>query len=56
MGTPAVMFKKLCKKIKTEFIGAKFDFEEKAKEWQRKITNIELWDIRYLKNYIDEFS
>ena len=30
--TPATMFKNLCKKIETEFIGPKLDFEEKARE------------------------
>ena len=30
METPAVMVKKLCKKIKTEFIGAKLNFKEKG--------------------------
>jgi len=38
--TPAAMFKKLCKEIKTEFIGAKLDFEEKARKWQRTINDI----------------
>ena len=56
METPAVMFKNLCKEIETEFIGAKPDSEEKVREWQRKINNIELWDMRYLENYIAEFS
>jgi len=32
------------------------DSEEKVREWQRKINNIELWDMRYLKNIIAEFS
>ena len=54
--TPAVMFKNLCQEIETEFIGAKLDSEENARQWQRKINNIELWDMRYLKNYIAEFS
>ena len=51
----AAMFRNLCKEIETEFIGAKLDSEEKAREWQRKINNIELWDMRYLENYITEF-
>jgi len=42
METPAAMFKNLCKEIETEFIGAKLDFEEKSRDWQRKINNIEL--------------
>jgi len=42
METPALMFKNLCKKIETGFIGAKLHSEEKAREWQRKINNIEL--------------
>ena len=42
METPATMFKNLCKEIKTEFIRAKFDSEEKAREWPRKINNIKL--------------
>ena len=29
----AIMFNKLRKEIKTEFIGAKLDFKEKAREW-----------------------
>ena len=37
-------------------IGAKFDSEENAKEWQRKINNIELWDTRYLENYTAKVS
>ena len=56
METPAAMFRSLCKEIETEFIGAKINFEEKAREWQRKINNIELWDMTYLENYIAEFS
>ena len=50
----------LCLKNKVRnwnwFNKAKFDFEEKAREWQRKINNIELWDMRYMKNYVAEFS
>ena len=42
MDVPVTMFKNLCKEIETESIRAKLDFEEKAKEWQRKINNIEL--------------
>ena len=42
------MFKNLCSEIETEFVGAKFDFEEKAREWQRKINNIEYWDMKYI--------
>jgi len=42
MKTPAAMFRSLYKEIETEFIRAKIDFEEKAREWQRKINNIEL--------------
>ena len=33
METFVAMFKKFCKEIETEFIGAKLDYEEKAKEW-----------------------
>ena len=56
METLAAMFRSLCKGIETEFIGAKLDSKEKAREWQRNINNIELWDMRYLENYIAEFS
>ena len=56
MDVPVTMFKNLCKEIKTKFIGAKLNSKEKASEWQRNIKNIELWDMRYLKNYIAEFS
>ena len=56
METANAMFRNLCKEIETEFIGAKLDSEEKAREWQRKINNIELWDMRYLENYIAKFS
>ena len=56
METPAAMLKTLCKETKTEYIGAKLDSEENTIEWQRKITNIELWDLRYLKNCIAKFS
>jgi len=50
------MFKKLCKEIKIEFIEFKLDSEEKTREWQRKINNIEIWDMTFLENYIVEFS
>ena len=33
MKIPVVMVKNLCKKIETEFIGAKLDSKEKAREW-----------------------
>jgi len=56
MKTLGVVFKKLCKEIKIEFIDAKPNSEEKAREWQRKINNIEIWDMRYLKNYINKFT
>jgi len=56
METPEAMFKKLCKKIEVEFISSKLDSEEKNKEWQRKINDIEISDIRYPENYITEFS
>jgi len=56
METPEAMFKKLCKKIEIEFIGYKLDSEENTREWQRKINNIEIWDMRFLENYIAEFS
>ena len=56
MEAPTAMFKNLCKEIETEFIGAKLNLEEKLRQWQRKINNIELWDMRYLKNYVAEFS
>ena len=56
MKIPASLFRSLCKEIEIEFIGAKIDSEEKAREWQRKINNIEFWDMRYLENYIAEFS
>ena len=32
METPAAIFKNLCKEIKTEFIQAKLDSEEKARD------------------------
>ena len=54
--TLAAMFRSLYKEIDTEFVGAKIDYKEKAWEWQRKINNIEIWDMRYLQNYITEFS
>jgi len=56
METPAIMFRSLCREIETEFIGAKIDSEENPWEWQGKINNIELWDMRHLENYIAEFS
>jgi len=42
METSAAIFKNLCKEIETEFIRAKLGSEEKARERQRKINNIEL--------------
>ena len=36
METPAAMFRNLCKEIKTEFIRAKLDFEEKRKRVAKK--------------------
>ena len=56
METLAAIFKNLSKELETEFIGAILDSEEKAREWQRKINNVELWKMRYLENYIVEFS
>jgi len=56
METPAAMFRSLCREIEAEFIGTKINSEEKAQERQRKINNIELWSMRYLKNYIAEFT
>ena len=56
MKNPIAMLKNLCKEIETEFIKVKLDYQEETREWQRKINNIELWNIRYLKNYITEFS
>ena len=56
MKIPVAMFKKLCKETTTKFIEAKLDSEEKGKECQRQINNIKLWDMRYLKNYIDKFN
>ena len=47
METPVAMFRSLCKEIETKFIGAKLDYEEKAREWKRKINNIELWDMSF---------
>ena len=35
--TPAAMFKNLCKEIENEFIGAKLDSEEKAREQQERL-------------------
>ena len=43
-------------KIESEFIGGKFDSKENIREWQTNINNIEFWDMRYLENYIVEFS
>ena len=43
MEIPKAMFKKSCKEIEIEFIGSKLDSEEKTREWQRKINNIEIW-------------
>jgi len=56
METPTTMFKNLCKEIEIEFIGAKLDYEEKARKRQRKINNLEIWDLRYLENCIGKFS
>jgi len=56
METPAAMFKNLCKEIEIEFIEPKLDAEVNARGWQRKINNIELWDMRYLENHVAEFS
>jgi len=56
METAVAMFRSLCKEIETAFIRVKIDSEEKAREWQRKIKNTEIWDVRYLENYIAEFS
>jgi len=52
MKTLEAMFKKLCKETQIEFIGAQLDSEEKAREWQRKINNIDIWDMMCLKKYI----
>ena len=46
METSDAMFKNLCGEIEIEFSGVKLDSEEKAREWQRKFNNTELWDRR----------
>jgi len=56
METLGPMFKKLRKEIETEFIRAKLESEEQASKWQRKINDIQLWDMRYLQKCIAEFS
>ena len=48
--TQATMLQKLYKEIETEFIETKLHFEEKAREWQRKINNTEQQGMRYSKN------
>jgi len=53
---PCAMLKKLCKEFETKFMSAKLDSAEKAREWQRKINNIEIHDMTYLKNYNAEFG
>jgi len=42
MKKSVAMFRNLCKEIETEFTGAKLDSEQKARERQRKVNNIEL--------------
>jgi len=42
METPTAMLRKLCKEIEIKSIRAKFDSEEKDREWKRNIDNIEL--------------
>ena len=56
METPEVMFKKLYKEIEIEFISSNLNFEEKTREWHRKINNIEIWDMRFQEYYFSEFS
>jgi len=46
------MLNKLHKQIKIEFISAKLDYEDKFGNRQSKLNNIEIWDMRYLENYI----
>jgi len=48
--TLGTMLGKLCKEIISEFIKAKLEYEEKAREWQRKTNNIELRNMRYLEH------
>jgi len=42
--------------MEIKLIGTKLDSKETARGCQRKINNIELWGMRYLGNYIVEFS
>ena len=46
--------KNLCQEIEMNILWP--HSEEKARKSQRKINNIKLWDMRYLKNYIVEFN
>ena len=39
-------------KIETKFIRAKLDYEEKGKQWQRNINNIEFCNMGYLESYM----
>jgi len=41
--------------MEIKLIGTKLDSKETARGCQRKINNIELWHIRYMKNYITKF-
>ncbi|XP_021727438.1 uncharacterized protein LOC110694576 [Chenopodium quinoa] len=54
--SPTRMFRQLCQYIELEFIGPRADPNEKRMEYQRKLSNLSICNMKYVDNYIMEFE
>ncbi|XP_021771316.1 uncharacterized protein LOC110735431 [Chenopodium quinoa] len=50
------MFRQLCQYIELEFIGPRADPNEKRMEYQRKLSNLSICNMKYVDDYIMEFE
>ncbi|XP_021743973.1 uncharacterized protein LOC110710017 [Chenopodium quinoa] len=54
--SPTRMFRQLCQYIEIEFIGPRADPNEKRMEYQRKLSNLSICNMKYVDDYIMEFE
>ncbi|XP_021728284.1 uncharacterized protein LOC110695343 [Chenopodium quinoa] len=54
--SPTRMFRQLCQYIELEFIDPRADLNEKRMEYQRKLSNLSICNMKYVENYIMEFE
>ncbi|XP_021733293.1 uncharacterized protein LOC110700113 [Chenopodium quinoa] len=54
--SPTRMFRQLCRYIELEFIGLRADPNEKQMEYQRKLSNLSICNMKYVDDYIMEFE